>query len=142
MPMNISAIKEFIANETVMFNRHDGPAMAMEYVEDADYTTRRGVSSHGRNEIETFLEKVFGKGGALQNAQRIVTVRKIRFLTSMIAEVDLDSTLTGVSRPAGKGSTPRAGLVTDIMSKQNGHWMIITSHETDYPDDSAAASGK
>ena len=135
-----AAIKQLIASNTQAFNQHDAHGVAADYVEDADFTNMRGVSQHSRKNIEAFLTPLFASG-ALKNATRTLTVRSIRFLTPTVAEVDIDSVLVGTTTADGKENPPRKGLVNDIVSKQNGKWMITVFHELDYPE-APAAPGK
>jgi uncharacterized protein (TIGR02246 family) len=139
-PADEAAIKQLIASNTEAFNHHDAHGVAADYVEDADFTNMRGASQHGRKNIETFLTPLFATG-ALKNANRTLTVRSVRFLTPTVAEVDIDSVLVGTTTPDGKENPPRKGLVNDIVSKQNGKWMITVFHELDYPE-APAAPGK
>ena len=136
-----AAIKDMIAKNTEAFNRHDVHALLMDYTDDADFTNMRGVSKHSRKDIEATLAPLFANG-ALKNANRLITVRNIRFLTPTIAEVDMDSVLNGTTTPDGRENPSRKGLVNDIVSKQNGRWMITVFHELDYPEAPAAPAGK
>jgi len=137
--VDAAAIKQLIASNTQAFNQHDAHGVAADYVEDADFTNMRGASQHGRKSIEAFLAPLFA-AGALKNANRTLAVRNIRFLTPTIAEVDIDSVLVGTTMPDGKENPPRKGLVNDIVSKQDGRWMITVFHELDYPEAPAAPS--
>jgi uncharacterized protein (TIGR02246 family) len=136
-----AAIKQLIASNTQAFNQHDAHGVAADYAEDADFTNMRGASQHSRKNIEAFLTPLFATG-ALKNANRTLTVRSVRFLAPTIAEVDIDSVLVGTTTPDGKENPPRKGLVNDIVSKQNGKWMITVFHELDYPEAPAPPAGK
>jgi uncharacterized protein (TIGR02246 family) len=125
------AIKQVFADFYENFSRHDAHAASMDFAEDADFTNMSGIHTHGRKEIENRLGRLFQ--GGLKEATRTDIVRSIRFLSPDVAAVDADTTITGTKAPDGSVIPPRKGLMIATMTKQNGHWLISTFHEAEFP---------
>src|SRR5580698_7403830 len=120
-----AAIKQFVAAFADSWNTHDAHGVAMRYVEDGDFSSVKGEASHGRKEVEEHYATVFGT--FLKNAHTTDTVRSVRFLGPDIASVDIDWLVTAPDAPGG---VLRKGLLTWIVTKRNGQWMIMIYHET------------
>jgi uncharacterized protein (TIGR02246 family) len=121
---DIAAIKQSVASFADTWNSHDAHAVAMCYVEDGDFSSVKAEPSHGRKELEDHYNTIFTT--FLKNAHTTDTVRSVRFLAPDIASVDIDWLVTD---PAAPGGVLRKGLLTWIMSKRNGQWMIVVYHE-------------
>jgi uncharacterized protein (TIGR02246 family) len=121
---DIAAIKQSVASFADTWNSHDAHAVAMRYVEDGAFSSVKAEPSHGRKELEDHYNTIFTT--FLKNAHTTDTVRSVRFLAPDIASVDIDWLVTD---PAAPGGVLRKGLLTWIMSKRNGQWMIVVYHE-------------
>lgn len=119
-----AAIKQFVASFADTWNTHDAHAVAMRYVEDGDFSSVKGEPSHGRKELEEHYHTIFST--FLKNAHTTDTVRSIRFLGPDIASVDIDWLVT---EPNAPGGVLRKGLLTWIVTRRNGQWMITVYHE-------------
>ena len=132
MPSNMdadsAAIKQCVAAWEDAWNRHDAHATAMRYVEDGDFSSTTGIPSHGWKELENHYNEIFTT--FLKDAQRTDTVKSIRFLTPEIASVDIDWQMTGAKTRDGQDVPIRKGLLTWIVTKHNGQWMITIYHES------------
>jgi uncharacterized protein (TIGR02246 family) len=122
-----AAIKQFVANFADTWNSHDAHGVAMHYVEDGDFSSIKGEASHGRKELEDHYSTIFTT--FLKNAHTTDTVRSIRFLAPDLASVDIDWL---VSEPSAPGGVLRKGLLTWMLSKSNGQWMIVIYHEQSF----------
>ena len=122
-----AAIKQCVASFADTWNSHDAHAVAMRYVEDGDFSSVRGEPSHGRKELEDHYTTIFST--FLKNAHTTDTVRSIRFLAPDLASVDIDWL---VNDPAAPGGVLRKGLLTWIVTKRNGQWMIAIYHEQSF----------
>jgi uncharacterized protein (TIGR02246 family) len=120
-----AAIKQCVAAFVDSWNSHDAHAVAMHYVEDGDFSSVKGEASHGRKELEDHYVTVFGT--FLKNAHTTDTVKSIRYLAPDIASVDIDWLVT---EPNAPGGVLRKGLLTWIVTKRNGQWMITVYHES------------
>jgi uncharacterized protein (TIGR02246 family) len=123
-----AAIKQCVAAWESAWNRHDAHATAMAYVEDGDFSSTTGIPSHGWKDLETHYNEIFTT--FLKDAQRTDTVRSIRFLTPELASVDIDWQMTGAKTRDGKDAPNRKGLLTWVVTKHNGQWMITIYHES------------
>lgn len=122
-----AAIKQTVAAFADTWNSHDAHAVAMRYVEDGDFSSVKGESSHGRKELEDHYTTIFST--FLKNAHTTDTVRSIRFLAPDIASVDIDWLVTDPNAPGG---VLRKGLLTWVLTKRNGQWMITIYHEQSF----------
>jgi uncharacterized protein (TIGR02246 family) len=123
-----AGIRQSVAAFTTAWNNHDAHATTMRYVEDGDFSNTTGIPSHGWKELEEHYTTIFTT--FLKNAHRTDTVKSIRFLTPDIASVDIDWQATGAMTPDGKDIPLRKGLLTWIMTKHNGEWLITIYHES------------
>jgi uncharacterized protein (TIGR02246 family) len=124
-----AGIKKTLDAWTVAFNSHDPHAIALNFAEDADFTNMRGMSRHGRKDIEEFLGTRFAV--ILKDAHRTDTLKRIRLLAPDVAFVDADWEMTGSRTPEGKENSTRKGLLMLVMTKQSGQWLITVFHEAD-----------
>ena len=123
-----AAIKQSVAAWETAWNNHDAPATAHCYVEDGDFSSTTAVDSHGWKDLQEHYNTIFTT--FLKNAHRTDTVRSIRFLAPEIASVDIDWQMTGAKTRDGQDIPVRKGLLTWIMTKHNGQWMITIYHES------------
>lgn len=120
-----AAIKQTVAAFADTWNSHDAHGVAMRYVEDGDFSSIKGEPSHGRKELEDHYTTIFST--FLKNAHTTDTVKSVRFLGPDIASVDIDWLVTDPNAPGG---ILRKGLLTWIVTKRNGQWMIMIYHES------------
>jgi len=128
MDADSAAIKQCVAAWEDAWNRHDAHATAMAYVEDGDFSSTTGIPSHGWKELEAHYNEIFTT--FLKDAHRTDTVKSIRFLGPDTASVDVDWQMTGARTRDGKDAPNRKGLLTWIVTKHNGQWMITIYHES------------
>jgi uncharacterized protein (TIGR02246 family) len=119
-----AAIKQAVAEFADAWNSHDAHATAMRYEADGDFSSIKGETSHGRKELEAHYTTIFTT--FLKNAHTTDTVKSVRFLTPDVASVDIDWL---VNEPNAPGGVLRKGLLTWIMTKRDGQWMITIYHE-------------
>jgi uncharacterized protein (TIGR02246 family) len=122
-----AAIKQTVATFQDAWNSHDAHAVAMRYVEDGDFSSIKAEDSHGRKELEEHYTTIFST--FLKNAHTTDTVRSIRFLGPDLASVDIDWL---VNEPSAPGGVLRKGLLTWVVTKRSGQWMIAIYHEQSF----------
>ena len=122
-----AAIKQTVAAFADTWNSHDAHGVAMKYVEDGDFSSIKGEASHGRKELEDHYTTIFST--FLKNAHTTDTVRSMRFLAPDLVSVDIDWLVTD---PGAPGGVLRKGLLTWMLSKRNGQWMIVIYHEQSF----------
>lgn len=119
-----TAINQFVADFANTWNNHDARGVAAHYVEDGEFTSVKGDVSHGRKELEEHYTTIFST--FLKNAGTTDTVRSIRFLGPDLASVDLEWL---VSEPSAPNGVLRKGLLTWVLTKRNGQWLVLVYHE-------------
>ena len=127
-----NAIKQVLTDFVSAWNRHDAKAFSMVFAEDADFTNVRGMSTHGRTEIEKFHAPRFATNFKDSNQKMIET--KVRFITPDLAAVDARWEMTGAKRYTDGQEIPlRKGLLNFVMTRQAGQWLITVMHNMDLP---------
>jgi uncharacterized protein (TIGR02246 family) len=122
-----AAIKQTVATFQDAWNSHDAHAVAMRYLEDGDFSSIKAEDSHWQKELEEHYTTIFST--FLKNAHTTDTVRSIRFLGADLASVDIDWL---VNEPSAPGGVLRKGLLTWIVTRRNGQWMIAIYHEQSF----------
>jgi uncharacterized protein (TIGR02246 family) len=115
------------------WNMHDPRAISMVFAEDADFTNVRGLSAHGRADIQQFHTKPFSTNFKDSNLK--ITGKKIRMINPDLAAVDVWWELTGALGPDGKSIPFRKGLMILIMALNGDKWLITVMHNMDLPND-------
>jgi uncharacterized protein (TIGR02246 family) len=126
-----AAIRQVIAGFADSYNRHNAQDLAKWFTQDADFTTARGVTTHGRTQIEEHFATLFA--GRLKDVHREVSVRSTRLLTPEVVSVNIDCEVTGTKGTDGSELPAHKGLYDWILTKQDGRWLINVFHESDLP---------
>jgi len=126
------AIKQVLTDFVEAWNHHDAKAFSMVFTDDADFTNVRGMSAHGRAEIEKMHAPRFATN--FKDGNQKLTETKIRFITSDIAAVDVHWEMTGAKGPDGQEIPLRKGLANLIMTRSSGRWLILIMHNMDLPE--------
>jgi len=124
-------IKEVLTGSVEAWNRHDVKAFSMAFAEDADFTNVRGMSAHGRTEVEKFHAPMFAT--VFKDSHLTITDIKIRFITSDAAAIDERWEMTGAKGRDGQDIPLRKGLANFVMTRSNGQWLITVMHNMDLP---------
>ena len=124
-------IKQVLTAFVEAWNHHDAKAFSLVFAEDADFTNVRGMSAHGRAEVEKFHAPRFATKFKDSN-QKIAEI-KIRFITPDVAAVDARWEMTGAKGPDGQDIPLRKGLLNFIMTRSSGQWLIMIMHNMDLP---------
>jgi uncharacterized protein (TIGR02246 family) len=123
------AIRKVLSDFLDAWNKHDAKAFSMVFAEDADFTNVRGMSSHGRREVEKFHAPRFAT--TFKDTRQKMTETKIRFIRLDVAAVDARWEMTGAKGPEGQDIPLRKGLLNFVMTKEGGTWLITVMHNTD-----------
>jgi uncharacterized protein (TIGR02246 family) len=111
------------------WNRHDMKAFASEFAEDADFVNVAGAWWKGRAEIEQKHAAVHAT--VFRESTLSIDELDIRFLTPEVAVAHVLTSLVGQKTPEGAPVPPRKALLTQVLQKRNGKWMIVASQNTD-----------
>jgi uncharacterized protein (TIGR02246 family) len=124
-------IKMALADFVEAWNKHDAKAFSLVFAEDADFTNVRGMSVHGRAEIEKFHAPLFAT--RFKDTNQKIAKSKIRFIKPDVAAVDVWWEMTGAKGPEGQDIPLRKGLLNFVMTKEAGKWLILVMHNRDLP---------
>jgi uncharacterized protein (TIGR02246 family) len=124
-------IKQVLTGFVDAWNQHDAKAFSMLFAEDADFTNVRGMSAHGRMEVEKVHAPRFATN--FKDSNQKITEIKIRFITPDVAAVDARWEMTGAKGPDGQEIPLRKGLLNFIMTRPGGQWLITIMHNMDLP---------
>ena len=111
------------------WNRHDMDAMAKLFATDADFVNVIGMRWVGREEIK--------KAHAASHATLFKTSTlkigesTIRFLKPDVATARSVWTLSGLSSADGQVAATRTGILTDVLVRTDGNWLIVLTQNTD-----------
>ncbi len=126
-------IKQVVAQFEGFWNRHEFSRTAELHTEDSvdvNVVGQRSTHTEIAN-LPPWFQKAFG-GSTLHS-----TVVWIKFLKPDLAAVDVGWDMTGSRCPDGsddaKTQTYRKGLMSLIMTKQSGPWLIAVFHNMDLP---------
>jgi uncharacterized protein (TIGR02246 family) len=119
------------------WSRHDGPAYAALFADDADHVNAYGLAIKGRAEIETWHSLIFRT--VLRDSVATLVDTKCRFLRPDVASVEIRWQLAGTYNPQGEPVPVRRGLSAFIATeKHGGGWSIDVLHLADLPPLEAA----
>jgi uncharacterized protein (TIGR02246 family) len=125
------AIKKVVADFVGAWNKHDAKAFSLTFAEDADFTNVRGISAHGRTEIEKFHAPRFAT--TFKDTHLTITKVEIRFVRPDVASVDALWEMTGARIPDGTQIALRKGLSNFVITNENERWFIIVMHNMELP---------
>jgi uncharacterized protein (TIGR02246 family) len=128
-----AAIRAIVAAQAVSWNAGDAAGYARDVGPDVSFTNLFGMVIYGAPAFvqrHTQILATFYKGTTKHHA-----IRRIRFVTSDVAIVDIDNEVRGVtSMPAGI-VVPRDGVVRtqlmEVFARRNGRWFIEAYHNVD-----------
>jgi uncharacterized protein (TIGR02246 family) len=121
-----AGIQQVLAEFVDAWNLHDPNAFSMVFAEDADFTNVRGMSAHGRTNIDSFHAPVFRTW--FKDSYQKITHSTIRFIGPGVAAVDAWWEMTGSTNPSGQPIPLRKGLLNFVMTRSSGKWVITVMH--------------
>jgi uncharacterized protein (TIGR02246 family) len=124
-----TAVRQTVMGLQEAWNRHDMKAFASLFAEDADFVNVAGAWWKGRAEIEQKHRAVHET--IFRDSTLSIEEVDIRFLTPDVAIAHVLTALVGQKTPDGTVVPPRRALLTQVLQKQSGKWMIVASHNTD-----------
>ena len=119
-----------IVNEfEVAWNHHDMDALAMLFANDADFVNVIGRRWVGREAIK--------KAHAASHATifKMSTLKigdtTVRFLKPDVAVARSVWALSGMTSENGQVAPTRTGILTHVLIRADGHWLIVETQNTD-----------
>jgi uncharacterized protein (TIGR02246 family) len=131
-----AAIRDLAASVEKAHNAHDARAFAALFAPDGDFTSVRGMTARGRKAIEEFHRPMFEgdtrKGNpSFKEAVLKVDEVRVRFLRPDVASVDILWTQNGSKAPDGKDRGIRQGLMSWVVTREDGTWQVTVMHNMD-----------
>jgi len=111
------------------WNRHDAKSFASLFAEDADFTNWMGQGATGRDAIEKYHQPLFDT--RFKTSHQTTENIKVRLIKPDVASVDTLWNMTGAVDGAGQPWPPRRGILSWIMTKEEGRWLIKVMHNLD-----------
>jgi uncharacterized protein (TIGR02246 family) len=128
-----AAIHRIVAEQATAWNAGDGAGYSRRMAPDVSFTNLFGMVMYGRPAFEkrhTEILATFYKGTTKKH-----TIRRIRFVTSDVAIVDIDNEVRGVkTMPAGIAVPPDGVIKTQLMEvlvRRKGEWLVEAYHNVD-----------
>ncbi len=126
-------IRRIVSGQVTAWNAGDGNAYAQPLAPDASFTNIFGMVMYGRQAFATRHTEIlatFYKGTTKHHS-----IRRIRFITSDVALVDIDNEVRGVKTMPGGAIVPTDGVVKtqlmEVFVRRDGRWLIEAYHNVD-----------
>jgi len=125
---DIEAIKQINRDWQEAWNRHDMKALAALVAEDVDFVTVSGTWLKGRKAFE----ELHARTHAMMFKESVLTTTdvQLKFLKPDIALVHVSWGMKGDKDPDGTPRQPRRGILTHVVTKHGGRWLIQASQNT------------
>lgn len=123
------AIIAIVRSIVAAWNRHDMDAFANLFAEDADFVNVRGVRWIGRHAIRE--AHAASHATIFKSSQLSLRETSVRFIHPDISVTRSVTEVSGQVNASGDILPPRAAMLTLVMMKQKGQWMIFVGQNTD-----------
>ena len=111
------------------WNHHDMNALSSLFASDADFVNVIGMRWIGREAIKQAHAATHAT--IFKNSTLTIGDTTVRFLTPDIAIARSIWSLSGQTDRAGKEEATRTGILTHVLTRTAGHWVIVISQNTD-----------
>ena len=111
------------------WNRHDMEAFAQLFAADAKFVNVVGLWWKGRAEIRQAHEATHAS--MFKNSRLTILDTSVRFPLPQLAIARSRWRLEGHVGPDGQALPPRTGILLNVLTVDDGSWVIIDSQNTD-----------
>src|SRR5580704_15747215 len=111
------------------WNRHDMDAFAMLFATDADFVNVVGMRWVGRDAIKQ--HHAASHATIFKSSTLKIGDTTLRFLKADVATARSIWTLSGITSESGQLSPTRTGILTHVIARIDGHWLIVLTQNTD-----------
>jgi uncharacterized protein (TIGR02246 family) len=111
------------------WNRHDMDAFAMLFATGADFVNVVGMRWVGRDAIKQ--HHAASHATIFRSSTLKIGGTTVHFLKADVATARSVWTLSGITSDTGKLAPPRTGILTHVLVRINGHWLIVLTQNTD-----------
>jgi uncharacterized protein (TIGR02246 family) len=107
------------------WNRHDGNALSQVMAEDVDFVTVGAMWLHGRQDFGKYHVRLLT--GRFDKSIMTSLQTAVRFLRLDVAIVHWGWKIVGDRNADGGSREPRYGIMTMIVEKRHGSWLVVAS---------------
>ena len=111
------------------WNKHDMDAFANLFTSDADFVNVVGMRWVGREPIKQ--AHIASHSKWFKTSTLLIGDTTIKFLKPDVAVARSQWALTGALSPNGEPAPPRKGILTNVLVKTAGQWLIAVTQNTD-----------
>jgi uncharacterized protein (TIGR02246 family) len=111
------------------WNRHDAKALVAPFGQQADFVNYIGMHWRGREEIERAHARIHET--RMKDSQLTILASAVRFLRPDVALLHATWELRGDTGIEGKLLPPRQGVLTFVVARQDGRWLVEAAQNTD-----------
>jgi uncharacterized protein (TIGR02246 family) len=126
-------IRAMIADQVVAWNAGDGNAYARHLAPEVSFTNLFGMVMYGAPAFAKRHSEILST--FYRGTTKSHVIRRLRFVTSDVAIVDIDNEVRGVkSMPSGIVVPPDGVMKTQLMEvfvRREGRWWIAAYHNVD-----------
>lgn len=126
-------IRAIVADQVEAWNAGDGQAYARHLAPDASFTNIFGMVLYGAPAFAKRHDEILGT--FYKGATKHHFIRRIHFVTSDVAIVDIDNEVRGVkAMPRGLVAPPDGVVKTQLMEvfvRRAGRWWVVAYHNVD-----------
>ena len=122
------AVKSIALKWQDTWNRHDMKATAALVAEDVDFITAGGTWQKGRKMFEEYHVKLH----VIQMKESVLAIKntEVKFIKPDVAVAHVEWGIKGDKNLDGTPRQPRQGIMTWVLEKRKGKWLIIASQNT------------
>src|ERR1039458_1094306 len=111
------------------WNRHDMDALAVLFATDADFVNVIGMRWVGRDAIKQ--HHAASHATIFKSSTLKIGDTTLRFLKADVATARSVWTLSGITSESGQLAPTRTGILTHVLARIDGHWLIVVTQNTD-----------
>ena len=129
--MTVMEAKQFwiVRRLETSWNAHDMDASAESFADDGDFVNVYGMRWRDKRTIRAehraLHDSVFGQSGLTMKDTTV------SFPAAHVATSRSSWDLAGLMSPTGEPRPDRRGILTKVLKKQDGRWVVIVSQNTD-----------
>lgn len=111
------------------WNRHDMDAFAELFATDADFVNVVGTRWVGRDAIKQ--NHAASHATIFKSSTLKIGDTTVRFLKADVATARSEWALSGITSKTGQLAPARTGILTNVLEKIDGRWLIVLTQNTD-----------
>jgi uncharacterized protein (TIGR02246 family) len=111
------------------WNRHDMDTFAKLFASDADFVNVIGMRWVGRDAIKKHHAE--SHATIFKTSTLKIGDTTVRFLKPDVATARSVWTLSGMTSQNGQVAPTRSGILTHVLARIDGHWLIVLTQNTD-----------